>query len=207
MIKQLYIIRHGETDFNRQRIVQGSSMDTDLNERGLKQARAFYATYKDEGFDFIYTSNLKRSQQTVADFVQEQGIASKAFYGLDEFNWGIFEGSRFDEFSEEYHKLVADWNAGNIHAAPLCGESPYQVSRRLKRALMLVRDNPAQKILICMHGRAMRLFLCILLDLPFSEMERFEHQNLSLYQLELGANTARLVKSNDLGHLNPLNPA
>ncbi|MFN3529209.1 MAG: histidine phosphatase family protein [Bacteroidia bacterium] len=206
MSKQLYIIRHGETDFNRNHIVQGRGMDTHLNAFGQRQARAFYESYKNEGFDFVYTSNLKRTQQTVEAFALEKGLPFKALYCFDEFNWGIYEGTRFGEFSQEYRDLIAAWSAGDIHAAPPCGESPFEVSRRLKRGLRLIQENPAEKILLCMHGRAMRLFLCILLDLPFSKMEQFEHQNLSLYQLELRSQGALLLKANDLLHLQEVRP-
>ncbi|WP_282456203.1 histidine phosphatase family protein [Chitinophaga sedimenti] len=68
MEKELYIIRHGETDFNRQGIVQGRGVNSDLNAMGVAQAEAFYEHYKHIPFDKVYTSSLKRTHQTVKKF-------------------------------------------------------------------------------------------------------------------------------------------
>lgn len=200
-VKELYIIRHGETDFNRQRKVQGQGMDTDLNEVGLAQAEAFFKKYHTAGFDFVYTSRLKRSQQTVASFIDELQLPTKAMYELDEFRWGIFEGSRFDDFNADYEKMVQAWRDGDYEASPLLGDAPAKVAIRQRRAIADIQANPAKKILICMHGRAMRLFLCLLLDRPFSEMETFEHANLSLYKVRLSGTKAVLELANDRSHL------
>jgi broad specificity phosphatase PhoE len=200
-VKELYIIRHGETEFNRQRKVQGQGMDTDLNEVGLAQAEAFFKKYRTAGFDFVYTSRLKRSQQTVARFIDELQLPTKAMYELDEFRWGIFEGSRFDDFNADYEAMVQAWRDGDYEAAPLLGDAPARVAIRQRRAIADIQANPAKKILICMHGRAMRLFLCLLLDRPFSEMEAFEHANLSLYKVRLIGNKAVLELANDRSHL------
>jgi broad specificity phosphatase PhoE len=56
MDKELYIIRHGETELNRLGIVQGRGVNTDLNDTGRAQAAAFYERYKDIPFQKIYTS-------------------------------------------------------------------------------------------------------------------------------------------------------
>jgi phosphoserine phosphatase len=200
-IQELYIIRHGQTEFNRLRMVQGRGMDTDLNETGLAQATAFFQKYRNEGFDFVYSSRLKRSKQTIAPFVTELGLPTQALWELDEFNWGVFEGSSFDDFLEDYEALVAAWRSGDERAAPLLGDAPANVAVRQRRAIAAIQQNPAKKILICMHGRAMRLFLCLLLDRPFSEMDRFEHENLSLYKVQLGRAGGKLLLANDRSHL------
>ena len=59
--KTIYIIRHGETDYNRQGIIQGSGVDSDLNETGRIQAEKFFKAYHHIPFDKVYTSELKRT--------------------------------------------------------------------------------------------------------------------------------------------------
>ncbi len=71
MAKRIYIIRHGETDYNRLGIMQGSSIDTDLSEIGRLQAQAFYEQYQQLAFDAIITSSLRRTWQTVAPFLAQ----------------------------------------------------------------------------------------------------------------------------------------
>ena len=89
--KTIYIIRHGETEYNKQGIIQGSGIDSDLNETGRKQAEQFYQAYHHIGFDAIYTSELKRTQQSVASFAQRD-IPIRVLPELNEINWGVFEG-------------------------------------------------------------------------------------------------------------------
>ncbi|HMR56571.1 MAG TPA: histidine phosphatase family protein, partial [Cyclobacteriaceae bacterium] len=66
--KKIYLIRHGQTDFNLKGIVQGSGVDSSLNDRGRAQAEAFYETYKNIAFDKIYTSALRRTRESVIGF-------------------------------------------------------------------------------------------------------------------------------------------
>jgi len=74
MKKIIYIVRHGETDFNRKGIVQGGGVDAPLNELGRQQAQAFYDIYKDVLFEIVLTSKLQRTHQTVQPFL-EMGLA------------------------------------------------------------------------------------------------------------------------------------
>ncbi len=74
--KTLYIVRHGQTDLNKQGIVQGRGMNTDLNDEGRKQAALFFNAYKDVPFNKIYISELKRTQQSIQQFI-DLGIPYK----------------------------------------------------------------------------------------------------------------------------------
>ena len=59
--KELFILRHGETNQNLNGIVQGSGIDSDLNHSGFAQCAAFFEKYKHHEFDLIIASQLKRS--------------------------------------------------------------------------------------------------------------------------------------------------
>src|ERR1700753_145762 len=89
--KTLYIVRHGQTDLNKQGIVQGRGMNTDLNDEGRHQAGQFFEAYKSVPFDKIYISELKRTQQSIQQFI-DLGIPYEKLEGLDELAWGILEG-------------------------------------------------------------------------------------------------------------------
>ena len=58
-----------------------------------------------------------------------------------------------------------------------------------------------QTILVCMHGRAIRILLCILLNYPLKSMDMFEHENLCLYLLEYDGSTFTIRLHNDISHL------
>src|SRR4051812_43216151 len=91
ILKTLYIVRHGQTDLNKQGIVQGRGMDTNLNQEGMLQANMFFNSYKDIPFDKIYISELRRTQQSIQQFI-DLGIPYQKLSGLDELAWGIHEG-------------------------------------------------------------------------------------------------------------------
>jgi broad specificity phosphatase PhoE len=200
--KKIYLIRHGQTDFNLQNIVQGSGVDTDLNEKGRGQALSFYSHYKDIPFDKIYTSTLKRSQQSVQGFI-DLGIPHETLSGLNEISWGNKEGHKITpEEDEYYHYMLKQWQLGNTTLRIDKGESPDDVVVRMKPALDHIMSHPDEKtVLICMHGRAIRILLCMMLGYPLKSMDMFEHENLCLYLLNSTDSMFTVERYNDTTHL------
>lgn len=202
--KTIYLIRHGETEYNRKGAVQGRGIDADLNETGQRQARAFYEKYRDTPFRKIYVSSLKRTYQTSQGFI-EAGIPYERFEGLDEISWGKVEGMTLEESGYEVFKtLIEKWREGEIHAALDGGESPEQVAERQTDVMRKILERKEEElILITMHGRAMRILLSRVLGFPLWEMDRFEHSNTCLYILEYDYDRERFeVKlSNDISHI------
>lgn len=205
MHKEWYIIRHGETDLNRLGIVQGRGVNTDLNNTGRAQAQAFFVRYKDVAFDRIYTSTLKRTHQTVQSFI-DLGIPWEQSDGLDELAWGRWEGMPNTEEARHAFKEIAEqWQRGDYDAKFEGGESPNDVLIRLKKAVEQIQSRPSEKrILICMHGRALRLLLCYLLKKPLSEMAGFPHQNTTLYRLLETDDHFEVIDFNHTVHLDGL---
>ena len=114
MVKQLYIIRHGETDLNLEGIVQGRGVDPPLNETGRKQATLFYDYYKDESFEIMYISSLRRTFESVQPFI-EKNVPYEKHADLDEISWGVFEGKRAGtDFKALYRDLIECWNHGHL---------------------------------------------------------------------------------------------
>lgn len=200
--KMLYIIRHGETDLNRRGIVQGRGLDTDLNDYGKLQAQAFYDAYKHIPFDRIYTSTLKRTHQTVNHFI-EMGIPWTQLPGLDELAWGIYEGKESTVFTKAaFRDMTSNWLQGELHYKFEQGESPLEVKERQLIALEnLIESDDDKIILICMHGRALRLFLCLLTEISLAKMDLFPHFNTSLYKVQYDGFGFKIVDFNNLDHL------
>ncbi len=199
--KLIYIVRHGETDFNKMGIVQGSGVDMELNERGHQQAAAFYKMYKEIRFKHIYTSKLIRTQQSVLPFI-EAGFKYSTHSELNEISWGIYEGKmQSEEERKQYWSVVNQWNAGNYHAKLEQGESAIEMQTRQLPMVHKLKSDPSDCILVCMHGRAMKSLLCTLLSRPLSEMDNFQHSNLCLYLLEYVEGKFNLLRENDITHL------
>ena len=200
--KNIYIVRHGQTDYNLKGIVQGSGIDAPINDTGKIQAKKFYEAYKQVNFDKVYITELQRTAQSVASFI-EDGIPTQVLSGLNEINWGTREGIVITpEEDAYYYKVIKQWREGNTFLRIHGGESPEDVQDRQKEALKVILNNETEEtILICMHGRAMRIFLCHLLQLPLHRMDDFEHSNLCLYRLKYIDGEFKLVDSNNTKHI------
>jgi len=205
MIKKIYLTRHGQTNFNRQGIVQGRGVDSDLTDTGRAQADAFYQNFKNVPFDKLYISSLKRTQQSMNSFI-DSGLAYEALPELDEISWGVHEGAEVNQEQHAYYfDMITRWQNGETHKAIEGGESPEDLAKRLKSGLEYIlgkKDEP--NVLICMHGRAMRLMLAIMLNYPLSGMDYFLHNNLCLYELTYTGSSFVLDRYNDVSHLKNL---
>lgn len=205
--KKIFIIRHGETDFNRLGIVQGSGVDSDLNETGRQQALAFFEFYKNESFDKIYSSTLKRTHQSIINFI-EKGLNWTQHAGLNEISWGKREGKIPDEDDNKYFsEITQNWTNGQTQLKLEEGESPEEVAeRQLEFLNLMLKEKSEKNILIAMHGRALKILLSKIIHNDLSKMDSFEHSNLCLYLLfyDYSTNQFELILENDVSHLNLL---
>jgi broad specificity phosphatase PhoE len=218
----LYIIRHGETALNRQNIVQGSGVDSDLNGTGRRQAESFFNYYQNVSFDLIITSALKRTHQTVAPFLNHFGLKNAPLVDfktteletiqdkkwlksadLNEICWGINEGKTSNPESEVYYKkLMSDWQTGVYDSRIEGGESAAELRERVQNFVDFVKKNGKGKnILVCTHGRTLLCLLTILNEGPLSKMNDFRHHNTCLYKAHLVDNEFIFELENDVRHL------
>lgn len=202
--KSIYLIRHGETDLNRRGVVQGSGVNSSLNEWGEAQAAAFFNAYQHVPFDKIYTSDLQRTQQSVRGFIK-QGIPHESYSGLNEISWGLREGKEPNTGDSSYYRdLVLSWKAGDFDSAAEGGESPIQVRERQIPVIETILSRPHERnILIAMHGRAMRVLLTTLFKESLIHMDDYEHSNLCLYRINYSYDTGlfEMEVRNDTTHL------
>lgn len=198
----LHILRHGETEYNKKGIIQGSGVDISLNKVGTQQAQLFYNEYRNENYDKIYSSSLKRSLQTLQPW-KEGGYSVESTALLNEINWGKHEGSKVnEEMKETYNKLVDAWSAGNLSQRLEMGESAEELYERLDEFVKHLRKQKHNKVLVCTHGRTIRAFMTLLLNLPPQRMETFSHSNTGLFVIEMTGNSAELHLKNDTTHIN-----
>lgn len=200
--KTIYLIRHGQTDFNKQGIVQGSGVDSDLNHEGLEQAKKFHLAYQHIPFERIYVTELKRTHQSVAPF-KTQNIPQDIVPEFNEINWGILEGKvPNEENTQTFLSILQKWRNNELDICIEGGETPIAMFERQIAGLNKILKSEHETILICMHGRAMRSFLCLLTGTELHKMDDFAHDNLCLYVLEEQENsTFSIIKHNELSHL------
>ena len=195
---KLYIIRHAETEYNRKGIIQGSEVDSDINDVGESQANSFYEYYKNINFDKIYVSDLKRTFQTIRRFT-ENGSSYEKLKEFNEISWGVNQGKSDD--LEDYAKLIDTWLAGNLDNKFEEGESPNEMSVRLVKGFNKVLDDNHDTVLLCIHGRALRILLSKIIDNDLTKMDKYVHSNTGLYILKYKNEKYEILGSNLRDHL------
>jgi probable phosphoglycerate mutase len=200
--KKIYLVRHGQTDFNLKGVVQGSGIDAPLNATGLKQAEAFFKVYQKVPFDKVFFTGLQRTRQSVQKFI-DLGLPHEQVVELNEISWGKYEGMPMTpEEHKYYQEMLKRWSQGEYDYAIEGGESPKMVAKRLNLGIQRILSQEGENFLICMHGRSMRILLCLLLNYDLKFMDVFSHQNLGLYLLNLNqAGTFQVEKYNCGEHL------
>ena len=195
---KLYIIRHAETEYNRKGIIQGSEVDSDINDVGESQANSFYEYYKNINFDKIYVSDLKRTFQTIRRFT-DNGLSYEKLKEFNEISWGVNQGKSDD--LEDYARLIDTWLAGNLDNKFEEGESPNEMSVRLVKGFNKVLDDDHDTVLLCIHGRALRILLSKIIDNDLTKMDKYVHSNTGLYILEYKNGKYKIIGSNIRNHL------
>jgi len=203
ILNTLYLVRHGETNFNLQGIVQGSGIDADLNDTGRAQAEALYATYGQIAFDRVFCSELKRTHQTMRPW-KRAGYELALTPALNELSWGVMEGQKPNkEERDAFGVVLEEWASGNFDARVEEGESANDAWNRTKDFFFQFdRPEASGTYLCCTHGRHLRVIVAGLIDRDLTQMEKYRFANTSLTIIHFFADGSReLAQVNDLAHL------
>ncbi len=155
-----YIFRHGQTDGNVQNIVQGAGVDITLNETGKEQAAVLGKTLAALNLPVIYSSRMRRAEETaqiVASFTQAE---VKTIPGLEEVHFGEAEGmyaaEALKKYASSFRAVIDDEKYENHDAAIPGGESINQsIERALKALDEIKKDNKLPKAAVATHGSLM----------------------------------------------------
>jgi len=170
MVQKIIIIRHGETDFNKERIVQGQ-LDTFLNKNGIEQARKAAEKLKREDINYIYTSDLKRAHQTaliIGEVLHAQVIPTPL---LRERYFGKLEGLHRDEvkkiFWRFFNEVETSVRFGWFDKEFLI-ETDEEIQTRFKKLFQSLDKSGTKTVAIVTHGGLIR---CLLKALGFDKKE------------------------------------
>lgn len=176
----LYFVRHGETEYNRRRIMQGRRINSSLNDTGRIQARALARRFEDVDFDAVYTSALKRTMETAHPILATcSGASVHRLADLDEMCWGIHEGKPWsDELAAFIDAMYVRWDRGEFDYRVEEGESILDVQSRALRAIRkIVGEHAGETVLVVTHGRLLRVLLSTILDFGLERMNEINHAN------------------------------
>lgn len=159
-----YLVRHGETEFNVQKILQGH-VDSPLTELGLEQAKTLANRLKNNHFDAIFSSDLPRASQTAEIIALEREIAVEAKEALRERSFGRFEGMSYDKVDKlRAKRLVKLKHKVSIAQAKASFHPDIETDEKvMSRFIVFVREiaiaYSGKKVLMVSHGGLMRAFL------------------------------------------------
>src|SRR5215470_3568708 len=161
----LYLIRHGQTDFSRENRFCGS-IDPPLNEVGLRMAEAFGGAYADRRWDAIYSSPSLRARQTAAALARRVGVDPILDDGLREISYGEWEGLRHEDAKAQFPEVYAYWAEDTASRSTPGGETAFQVAARAAPVLERIKREHAEgRVLIVSHKATIRILTCALLGM------------------------------------------
>ncbi len=202
---EFFFIRHGETEFNRQRIVQGRRVNSALNATGRAQAEALARRFAERHLDVIYCSTLRRAEET-AEIVarHHEGVPLIRVRDLEEISWGVYEGRPATaEVMQKLEEMVDRWRNGEFAYAAESGESILDVQHRALRALRrILEEHEGKTIMIVTHGRFLRVLLATLLQAyGLERMHEIHHANTAVNHVILNEETYEARLLNCTAHL------
>ena len=203
---QVYLVRHGETQWNAERRIQGQS-DSPLTAKGELQAVQVGERVRSYGITHVIASDLARTQRTAEIIADACGCGVTLDARLRELDMGILEQRHLDSLSaqeEEWRRLVVN---GTPNGRIPEGESMQELSERMRAGLTACLNLPAgSRPLLVSHGIALGCLVSTILGLPAHAERRLRLRNCSIsrvdYQESLWLAPGWVVETaGDISHL------
>ena len=180
---EIILIRHGETEWNSQKRMQGHS-NSDLSSVGQAQIQALGQWMKNVPFDLIYSSDSLRAKQTAEAITQFSGHELQFDQRLREKNLGVFEGLTSEEARERHPEVFRLFKtAGSTYVIDK-GESTQQLQDRALEIVNEIRiKHPEERVLLVTHGGFIRVVMKHSLGLSLETPTRFLIRNTGVFRL------------------------
>ncbi|MEG6565887.1 histidine phosphatase family protein [Thermoanaerobacterium saccharolyticum] len=202
MSTRLFIVRHGETLWNRQKKIQGVS-DTELSDEGMKQAYLLSQRLKNEIIDVIFSSDLDRAYKTATFIAKNFNLDVIKLPELREISFGVWEGLTVDEIEKSYKELYHTWKTKPTEATIEGAETLKAVQDRILNATnKIVEQYKNKSILIVSHGTTIKALILGMLNLDLSFYPKIRQDNTALNIIDVKDDgNCVLVLLNDTCHL------
>lgn len=176
---KLYLFRHGETDWNKQGLIQGQT-DIALNSEGIRQAQELAEYFFSQGIKVnkVYTSPHKRAKDTAVIVAQRLGVESIEKDGFREMGFGLWEGMTWPQVRADYVQDYQKWYENRRYQAPPQGESYQELLVRVVKALREVIADNKEDVAVIAHSAVIMTLQSWLHDTAFDEMvKRYKTKN------------------------------
>jgi len=199
---QVFLLRHGETHFNRESRCQGIS-DLELTDLGQQQAVEVAAYLSDETIHAVYSSHLQRATQTAQIVSRAHRVPIAIEHDLRELDHGELEGLTFLEIRDKYETFIQRWHAEPADLVLPGGERLSDVDERVWRAInrIVASHEEHHTILLVTHNFPILSVLCRVSQTPLNNYRAFHLDPCGLSQLSFGKQEGWKIKEvNYRGH-------
>ncbi|MEA4847321.1 MAG: histidine phosphatase family protein [Clostridiaceae bacterium] len=201
---RLYLARHGETEWNRNGMVQGRT-DVELSPKGIIQAELLAKRLLKEKIDVIYSSSLKRALKTaeiIAGYKQCEIIESDKYH---EICFGPWEGMTLTEVKEKYSEHFRVYREDPVNFKLPGAETFMDLTERTYNAIIeIVSLHKGSNILLVSHGAAIKAAIIRILGMDIIDYKKFRIDNASISILEFSEDISEkpvVICLNDISHL------
>ena len=182
-VKKWYLIRHGETDFNKKRFFYGKA-DVSINETGKEQAALLHQLMKGRSISRVYTSQLKRTQETATIIFPDQNPT--AYKALNERDFGLWEGRTANEIQAAFPLVWEEWLESPFEVTPSKAEPFEKFKERVWSIVKEIRETADPEIVIVGHLGVLRLIYQFLVNME-----------ADFWSIDIPQGTALLLEDND----------
>ena len=201
MTNTIYIVRHGQTEWNLLGKTQGHG-NSDLTPKGIEQAELLADSMTKYPIDYIYSSDLGRAYQTAEIIGNKLSIEVEKTEALREMNFGTWEGRIIKDIIEEDPELYKMWrNEPHIAKIPQ-GETLSQIKERTDAFIKEINEKyDGKHIVLVTHSLCARIMLLSFLDSYVKNIYRINQANTALNIIELRDYGPVVMKMNDTTHI------
>ena len=181
---KLYFVRHGETEWNVKKKIQGKT-DIPLNENGIRQAKelACQLVEEDISVKHVYHSPQLRAAETARFSAEALGIDCIRLWDLREMDLGDWEGRNWDEIRETEAERHHIWDTHRRFCHTPGGECYNEVLRRTLAALEQILTCEKDDVLVVTHSAVLMALRCYLANRPFDVMREYRTRNTELVRV------------------------
>lgn len=202
MEQSIYLIRHGQTDWNKARRFQGTK-DISLNETGRKQAAKLEQALAHIPFDRVVSSDLSRARETAEILASGRSLKVETDVLLREIDFGYWEGLDFAAIEARFPEEARTWleDPGSLKIPG--GESFQIMAQRVwERFLFWTEREDYQKMAIVSHGGTTAAMICMILGEPIASMWQYVQANTAVNIVQRkGTGKYEVHRYNDADHL------
>ncbi|MBI5119189.1 histidine phosphatase family protein [Candidatus Poribacteria bacterium] len=195
------LIRHGQTDWNKEKIFRGRA-DVPLNERGRAEARALSLHLEHVGATACYSSPLSRAVETAEIVAAPHSLSVKLEEGLTDMDYGKWQGLPDADAASRFPEMYHQWHETPHRVKFPNGESLAMVKKRVMNSLsLIVSSHPETTVFVTAHRVVCKVVMCVSLGLPSSAFWRIRQDNCAFNVIEFSEDNSTVALMNDTCHM------